>query len=113
MKPCLYAITEKRSGKVKIGTVGKPDTTRTPQDRLNELQQGNPRQLSIDRNIYYYDTYPEAKAAEDAVHAVLKNKGLKIPRPWAKRDKSGEWFEPQALRLLDGILSKHESSKTP
>ncbi len=113
MKPCLYAITEQPSGKVKIGTVGKPGTTRTPKKRLNELQQGNPRQLSIDRKIYYYDTYPDAKAAEDAVHADLENRGLKIPRPWAMRDKSGEWFEPQALRLLDEILSKHESSKTP
>ena len=109
MKPCLYAITEQPSGKVKIGTVGKPGTTgtiRKPEDRLNELQQGNPCKLSIARKIYY-PTYPKAKADEDMVHAVLEKKGLKIPRPWAKRNKSGEWFEPQALNMLDGILSEH------
>ena len=111
MKPCLYAITEESSRKVKIGTVGKPDTIRTPKDRLNELQQGNPCKLSIVREIYY-PTYPKAKADEDMVHAVLEKKGLKISRSWAKRG-SGEWFKPQALRLLDEILRKHESSKAP
>ena len=106
MKPCLYAITEQPSGKVKIGTVGKPDTKRTPENRLNELQQGNPRKLSIDRKIYY-PTYPEAEDAEKAVHITLTKKGLKITRPWAKRG-SGEWYQPEALDMLDGILSKHQ-----
>ena len=92
----VYAVVEKCTGRVKVGYCATHYLGKVGGGLLYQLQRGNPDELYID---WYRDTYPteaDAIAAEDAAHNELE-------RLWIR----GEWFKPQALRLLPGILDDY------
>jgi hypothetical protein len=78
----VYVIAEPDNGPVKIGIAEHPEK------RVNELQIGNPRKLSL----YHSVTTPHAKCVEAALHRLF----------WSERI-SGEWFSVSAEQVVSAV----------
>ena len=85
----VYAVVEKCTGRVKIGHSQNPKKT------IHELQRGNPDEL----DLVWTREYPTKADVEDAEGAAHDELG----RLWIR----GEWYKPEALRLLPGILDDY------
>ena len=95
MRHKLYVVTEEPSGRIKIGY-----TSQSPSAHKNHLQYANPDQIFLEV-LREYPTRAKAEDAESFVHTAL---GKGLGRLWIR----GEWYQPEALDMLDGILSEYE-----
>ena len=95
MSYSVYAIEEESSGRVKVGHCRTDRLRPISGNTLSDLQLGNPDQLSVVWKREY-PTKPDAKDAEGFAQNELERLRIR-----------GEWFKPQALRLLPGILDDY------
>lgn len=97
MSYSVYAVVEKCTGRVKVGkSKTKLLRSNVSGNTLSQLQRGNPDELYLAWSREYRGE-EDALDAEECAHNELE-------RLWIR----GEWFRPQALRLLPGILDDCE-----